>query len=95
MAIDKQTLAVAKKYTEKVGSTITGTSYDYDTGKLTFDTNSGSWDVQVNNGMSAGYKQTLDNIKYDEDTSTLQVDGKDVLTAENTESEDIDFSGFF
>ena len=37
----------------------------------------------------------LDNIKYDEDTSTLQVDGKDVLTAENTESEDIDFSGMF
>ena len=87
--------ALAKAYSNKVGSTIQGTSYDYNTGELTFNTTDGDWVVPVNSGMTPTYKNTLDNIKYDEDTSTLLVDGKDVLTAENTESEDIDFSGMF
>ena len=36
--MDIVTLALAKAYSNKVGSTIQGTSYDYDTGKLTFNT---------------------------------------------------------
>jgi hypothetical protein len=88
-------LALAKSYTSKVGSTITGTSYDYDTGKITFNTQDGDWTVPVNNGMNAGYKQTLDNVKYNATDDKLEVNGVEVLTKDDAESEDIDFSGFF
>lgn len=88
-------LALAKSYTSKVGSTITGTSYDYDTGKITFNTQDGDWTVHVNNGMNAGYKQTLDNVKYNATDDKLEVNGVEVLTKDDAESEDIDFSGFF
>lgn len=87
--------AMAKKYTNKVGSTINGTSYDYNTGELTFNTVDGDWTVPVNNGMNATYKQTLDNITYDNTTSALQVNGVEVLTKENVENENIDFSNMF
>ena len=93
--MDVVTLAVAKAYTNKVGSTINGTSYDYNTGELTFNTVDGDWTVPVNNGMNATYKQTLDNIAYDNTTSTLQVNGVEVLTKENVENENIDFSNMF
>ena len=86
---------LSKNYTNKVGSTINGTNYNYNTGELTFNTADGDWVVPVNNGMTQDYKNTLDNVIYDSATNTLLVDGKDVLTAENTESEDIDFSGMF
>jgi hypothetical protein len=87
--------ALAKKYTQKVGSTITGTSYDYDTSKLIFNTENGDWTVPVNNGMNAGYKNTLDNIRYDNDTEKLEINGAEVLTKENMASGDLDFDGFF
>ena len=93
--MDVVTLAVAKAYTNKVGSTINGTSYDYNTGELTFNTVDGDWTVLVNNGMNATYKQTLDNVAYDNTTSTLQVNGVEVLTKENVENENIDFSNMF
>lgn len=93
--MDLITLALAKSYTNKVGSTINGTSYDYDTGKLTFNTADGDWKVQVNNGMNATYKQTLDNVRYNATDNKLEVNGAEVLTTENIESEDIDFSGMF
>ena len=95
MALDVLTLALAKSYSKKVGSTITGTSYDYDTGKITFNTQDGDWTVPVNNGMNAGYKQTLDNVKYNVTDDKLEVNGVEVLTKDDAESEDIDFSGFF
>lgn len=93
--MDVVTLAVAKAYTNKVGSTINGTSYDYNTSELTFNTVDGDWTVPVNNGMNATYKQTLDNVAYDNTTSTLQVNGVEVLTKENVENENIDFSNMF
>ena len=93
--MDVISYVMAKKYTNKVGSTIQGTSYDYDTGKLTFNTVDGDWTVPVNNGMNATYKQTLDNITYDNTTSALQVNGVEVLTKENVENENIDFSNMF
>lgn len=95
IGVDSVTLGAAKKYANKVGSTITGTSYDYDTSKLTFNTENGDWTVSVNNGMNAGYKNTLDNIRYNATDDKLEVNGAEVLTAENTETEDIDFSGMF
>lgn len=97
MGVHKQTLAAAKKYTQKVGSRITSTSYDYDTSKLTFETEDGDWSVSVNNGMSAGYKQTLDNIKYDTTDETLKINGVEVLTKDNavSDDDDIDFGGMF
>ena len=93
--LDILTLTAAKNYSNVVGSTITGTSYDYDTSKLTFNTDNGDWTVTVNNGMNAGYKQTLDNVKYNTTEGKLEVDGAEVLTKEDEASGDIDFGGFF
>jgi len=88
-------LKQAKNYANKVGSTISGTSYDYNTGKLTFNTADGDWEVQVNNGMTSTYKNTLDNISYDNTEGNLKVNGVIVLTTENEETENIDFSNMF
>ena len=95
MSLSIVTLALAKNYTKKVGSTINGTSYDYDTGRLTFNTTNGDWTVPVNNGMTAAYKQTLDNVSYNAAESKLEVNGIEVLTKDNIENEDIDFGNMF
>ena len=88
-------LALAKNYSNKVGSTIQGTSYDYDTSQLTFNTENGDWTVTVNNGMNAGYKNTLDNVSYDLTNDTLKVNGAEVLTKEDEATGDLDFSDMF
>lgn len=88
-------LALAKSYANKVGSTITGTSYNYDTGKLTISTIDGDWDVTVNNGMNTIYKNTLDNVVYDATNEALKVNGIEVLTKDSVENEDIDFGNMF
>lgn len=93
--MDIITLALAKAYSNKVGSTIQRTSYDYDTGKLTFNTTDGDWSVPVNNGMNAIYKQTLDNVVYNATDDKLEVNGIEVLTKDDVEDEDIDFGGMF
>lgn len=93
--MDIVTYALAKNYSNKVGSTIQGTSYDYDTGKLTFNTIDGDWTVPVNNGMNATYKQTLDNVVYNATDDKLKVNGIEVLTKDDVEDEDIDFGGMF
>ena len=93
--MDIVTLALAKAYSNKVGSTIQGTSYDYDTGKLTFKTVDGDWSVPVNNGMNATYKQTLDNVVYNATEDKLEVNGVEILTKDDVEDEDIDFGGMF
>lgn len=87
--------ALAKNYANKVGSTISGTSYDYNTGKLTFNTADGDWEVQVNNGMTSTYKNTLDNISYYNATNELQVNGVAVLTKEDEATRDLDFNSMF
>lgn len=93
--MDIVTLSLAKAHANKVGSTIQGTSYDYDTGKLIFNTTNGDWSVPVNNGMNATYKQTLDNVVYSATEEKLKVNGIEVLTKDDVEDEDIDFSGMF
>ena len=94
--LDILTLAAAKSYSNVVGSTITGTSYDYDTSKLTFNTVEGnSWEVQVNNGMNSQYKQTLDNVRYDMTDDALEVNGTKVLTEDDKATSDLDFSDMF
>ena len=93
--MDIITYALAKSYANKVGSTIQGTSYDYNTGEITFNTTDGDWSVPVNNGMNSTYKQTLDNISYNNTNSKLEINGIPVLTEEDEADEDIDFSGFF
>lgn len=93
--MDIVTLVLAKAYSNKVGSTIQGTSYDYDTGKLTFNTTDGDWTVPVNNGMNATYKQTLDNVVYNATEDKLEVNGVEILTKDDVEDEDIDFGGVF
>ena len=93
--MDIVTLALVKNYTNKVGSTIQGTSYDYDTGKLTFNTTNGDWSVIVNNGMNAAYKQTLDHVKYDTTDDKLKINGAVVITQDDIATENIDFSKMF
>lgn len=93
--MDVVTLALAKKYSNKVGSTIQSTSYDYDTGELTFNTAYGDWSVRVNNGMNATYKQTLDNVVYDTSDDKLKINGVIVITQDDIATENIDFSNMF
>lgn len=93
--MDIVTYALAKSYSNKVGSTIQGTSYDYDEGKLTFNTVDGDWVVTVNNGMNSTYKQTLDNIKYDSTDDKLKINGAIVVTQNDIATENIDFSNMF
>jgi len=93
--MDVVTLALSKNYTNKVGSTIQGTSYDYDTGKLTFNTADGDWDVTVNNGMNSTYKRTLDNVEYDATDDKLKINGAIVITQDDIATENIDFSNMF
>lgn len=88
-------LALAKSYTSKVGSTITGTSYDYDTGKITFNTQDGDWQVKINNGMNAVYKNTLDNVVFDSTDDKLKVNGEEVLTKKDEATGDLDFGNMF
>lgn len=95
MALSTEAYVLSKNYSNKVGSTIQGTSYDYDTSKLTFNTDNGDWTVPVNNGMNSEYKRTLDNISYDTSTNSLTVNDKEVLTKEDAATDDIDFSGMF
>ena len=90
--MDVVTLAVAKAYSNKVGSTIQGTSYDYNTGELTFNTTDGDWVVPVNSGMTPTYKNTLDNIRYDNDTEKLEINGVEVLTKDDAVSDDDDLN---
>lgn len=95
-ALDVVSYCLSKKYSNKLSSGIANSSYDPATSTMTVNLNDGSsYGIVFDDGVSVQDRIVLDNIKFDEDTSTLQVDGKDVLTAENTESEDIDFSGFF
>jgi hypothetical protein len=93
--MDVVTLAVAKAYSNKVGSTIQGTSYDYNTGELTFNTTDGDWVVPVNSGMTPTYKNTLDNVVYNATEDKLEVNGVEILTKDDVEDEDIDFGGMF
>ena len=93
--MDVVTLAVAKAYSNKVGSTIQGTSYDYNTGELTFNTTDGDWVVPVNSGMTPTYKNTLDNIRYDNDTEKLEINGAEVLTKDDEATGNLDFSDMF
>lgn len=95
MALDAITLALAKAYSNKVGSTIQGTSYDYNTGELTFNTTDGDWVVPVNSGMTPTYKNTLDNIRYDNTDETLKINGAEVLTKDDEASGNLDFSDMF
>ena len=95
--MDIVTYALAKSYSNKVGSTIQGTNYDYDTSTLTFNTVNGDWAVRVNNGMNAAYKQTLDNVSYNPIEDKLTVNGSEVLTKADavTDDDNIDFGGWF
>lgn len=93
--MDIITYALAKSYSNKVGSTIQGTSYNYDTGKITFNTADGDWVVPVNNGMNATYKRTLDNVEYDATDDKLKINGVAAVTQDDIATENIDFSNMF
>lgn len=93
--MDIITYALAKNYANKVGSTIQGTSYDYNTGEITFNTADGDWRVPVNNGMNATYKKTLDNMEYDSTDNKMKINGVAIVTQDDLATENIDFSNMF
>lgn len=93
--MDIITYALAKNYANKVGSTIQGTSYDYNTGEITFNTADGDWRVPVNNGMNATYKETLDHMEYDSTDNKIKVNGVAIVTQDDLATENIDFSNMF
>lgn len=93
--MDIITYALAKNYATKVGSTIQGTSYDYNTGEITFNTADGDWRVPVNNGMNATYKRTLDNMEYDLTDDKMKINGVAIITQDDLATENIDFSNMF
>lgn len=93
--MDIITYALAKNYATKVGSTIQGTSYDYNTGEITFNTADGDWRVPVNNGMNATYKETLDNMEYDSTDNKMKINGVAIVTQDDLATENIDFSNMF
>lgn len=89
-------LALAKKYAEKLSCGVANSSYDPITSTMTVSLNDGStYGVVFDDGVSVQDRETLDNIKYDNTTSALQVNGVEVLTKENVETENIDFSNMF
>ena len=88
--------ALARKYAQKLSCGIQSSSYDPATSTMTVNLNDGSsYGIVFDDGVSTKDRETLDNISYDEDTSALQVNGVEVLTKENVENENIDFSNMF
>lgn len=88
--------ALSKKYAESLSSGIQGSSYDPSTGRMTVSLNDGnSYEVEFDDGITVQDREVLDNVAYDNTTSTLQVNGVEVLTKENVENENIDFSNMF
>lgn len=95
-ALDVVSYCLSKKYSNKLSSGIANSSYDPATSTMTVNLNDGStYDVVFDDGVSVKDRETLDNLKFDEDTSTLLVADKEVLTKENMASGDLDFDGFF
>lgn len=98
MALDVISLCLSKKYANKLSSGIAGSSYDPATSTMTVNLNDGSsYGIVFDDGVTTQDRIVLDNIKYDEDSSTLLVGDKEVLTKDDavSDDDDIDFSGMF
>ena len=96
--MDLVVLSLAKKYAQKLSSGIAGSTYDPATSTMTVNLNDGStYDVVFDDGVSVKDREILDNLKFDEDTSTLLVGDKEVLTKDDavSDDDDIDFGGMF
>ena len=96
--MDLVVLSLAKKYAEKLSSGIAGSTYDPATSTMTVNLNDGSsYGIVFDDGVSVQDRETLDNLKFDEDTSTLLVGDKEVLTKDDAvqDGDDLDFSGMF
>ena len=95
-ALDVVSYCLSKKYSNKLSSGIANSSYNPATSTMTVNLNDGSsYGIVFDDGVSVKDRETLDNLKFDEDTSTLLVADKEVLTKENMASGDLDFDGFF
>lgn len=88
--------ALARKYAQKLSCGIQSSSYDPLSSTMTVSLNDGnSYEVEFDDGITVQDREVLDNVAYDNTTSTLQVNGVEVLTKENVENENIDFSNMF
>jgi hypothetical protein len=96
--MDILTLAIAKKYAQKLSCGVANSTYDPVTSTMTVELNDGnSYEVVFDDGVSVQDRQTLDNIKYDNTTFSLLVGDKEVLTKDDAVSSDdnLDFDGWF
>ena len=92
-ALDVVSYCLSKKYTRQLSSGISDSSYNPATSTMTVNLNNGSsYDVVFDDGVSVKDRETLDNLKFDEDTSTLLVGNKEVLTKDDAVSDDDDLN---
>lgn len=97
-ALDVVSYCLSKKYSNKLSSGISNSSYDPTTSTMTVNLNDGSsYGIVFDDGVSVQDRETLDNLKFDENTSTLLVGDKEVLTKDDAVSDDdnLDFDGWF
>ena len=94
--MDIVTLALARKYAEKLACGVAGSSYDSTTSTMTVNLNDGnSFKVTFDDGITTQDRETLDDISYNSANSKLEINGVAVLTHDDVETENIDFSNMF
>ena len=85
--------ALARKYAQKLSCGIQSSSYDPVTSTMRVTMNdSSTYDVVFDDGVSVQDRLVLDNIKFNEDTSALLVNDKEVLTKDDAVSDDDDLN---
>lgn len=94
--MDVTSYCLSKKFSKSLSSGIANSTYDPSTSTMTVNLNDGnSYGIVFDDGITTQDREVLDNVAYDNTTSTLQVNGVEVLTKENIETENIDFSNMF
>ena len=94
--MDLITLALAKKYANKLSCGIANSTYDPATSTMTVNLNDGSsYGLVFDDGVTPQDREFLDSIDYDATDNKLQINGVEVLTKDDEEDEDIDFGNMF
>lgn len=94
--MDLITLALAKKYANKLSCGIANSTYDPATSTMTVNLNDGSsYGIVFDDGVTPQDREFLDSIDYDATDNKLQINGVEVLTKDDEEDEDIDFGNMF
>lgn len=94
--MDLITLALAKKYANKLSCGIANSTYDPATSTMRVTLNDGnSYEVVFDDGVTPQDREFLDSIDYDATDNKLQINGVEVLTKDDEATGDLDFSDMF